>query len=932
MGADQQRKRLNGASIAGCNFQVQYRNKKKRLESLQNDLNTKSCISLEWDGNQKKVVAKREQIGLSRRHVKPFTDSTIHYNRVLADVLTLPSEIFDLENLTEVLSYEVWQTLLSENERNLLMQFLPTGTDKEHVLQALLAGDSFHFGNPFLKWGSLVCSGHLHPDAVIQEEQRLKTEKKAYYSELQDYHNDIIDYLQKLKVKWESCKDPEQEIVHKLWRSRRAGEKGVFSHSNESKPVNLEQEATVTSESCSWTADERACSSDNQNSSVVKGGKLKRRMYEKGFIKEKGRYLLTALDDTQTVEARPTKGDRIHKCNIQQSDGAKYMSYIKISKKQHELIKNMRQSGRSIQSKSLNHVLGDIGNLHVLPYEIFEEEELRNLHEHWLRLVKEDLPAAYASRREIQLQKREIAKLLEQNMEEKLNPVFEDEVEEDTGKLQDQENDVGTSLDVVGVEKDGPEWLLEDPKDTEATESESNMEEEDGPEKLLEDQKDAETTESESNMEEDNGPDKLLEDQKDAEATESESSMEEESVPALLQNQSPQHISSMTSGYMHNCEDIESENKENLLKSDDAFSDLSESSKKLKTADATVNQEVHVSTAENVWSAYSVPHSHHDSTTGHEYRSCSGLPLTHQANEDRQNHMFDLDSGLHEESTGKVLLHGHPEDVSFSSYTDQDRSELLQSFFKDQVILPYHSEQKQAGQVFQPPKNVLMEDGDFNEHFLEQLRPSLPLQERPKRQDEVYVQQNMSENVYPDGSRGRYLPPRQEHLPSGNMQDWGVNSAPMLAPFQHQLNSGELLNQNWFTEEHQVGVAGGWAGSDSFSGPSQGIAIARENNSVDQSLFSIVSQCNQLGSRNRYESMGSTEHLIQQRSNVTNGSSMEQAGGHPLDFLGGRDASMSVMGDEMGWMNMAHQNAVASLHDDPMGMGKPFSRSWNQQR
>ena len=47
---------------------------------------------------------------------------------------------------------QVWQTHLSENERNLLMQFLPTGSDKEQVLQALLAGNNFHFGNPFLKW------------------------------------------------------------------------------------------------------------------------------------------------------------------------------------------------------------------------------------------------------------------------------------------------------------------------------------------------------------------------------------------------------------------------------------------------------------------------------------------------------------------------------------------------------------------------------------------------------------------------------------------------------------------------------------------------------------------------------------------------------------------------------------------------------------
>ena len=107
MAADQRRKRLNGVSIAGCNSRDQYRTKKKKLKSLQNDLNTKSCISLEWDGNQKKVVAKREQICLSRRHLRPFIDSKIHYPRVLADVSTLPHEVFDLQNLTEVLSYEV---------------------------------------------------------------------------------------------------------------------------------------------------------------------------------------------------------------------------------------------------------------------------------------------------------------------------------------------------------------------------------------------------------------------------------------------------------------------------------------------------------------------------------------------------------------------------------------------------------------------------------------------------------------------------------------------------------------------------------------------------------------------------------------------------------------------------------------------------------
>ncbi|XVF16097.1 hypothetical protein REPUB_Repub10bG0002000 [Reevesia pubescens] len=812
MAANQRRKRLNGASIAGCNSRDQYRTKKKKIESLQNDLNTKSSISLEWDGNQKKVVAKREQIGLTRRHLRPFIDSTLHYHKVLADVLTLPHEIFHLENLTEVLSYEVWQTHLSENERNLLMQFLPTGTDTEQALQALLAGDNFHFGNPFLKWGTSLCSGHLHPDAVIQEEQRLKAEKKAYYSELQDYHNDIIDYLQKLKEKCDSYNDPEEEIVQKLWRSRRAGEKRVFSHSNESRRGNVEQDVTVTSESCSWVADEKTCSSDNQNSSVVKVEELERRMYKKGFIKDKGKILLTAPDDALNVEARLKKGDKIHKRNIQQSDGAKYMSYFKISKKQHELIKNMKQSGRSIQSRSLNRVLGDIDSLHVQPYKVFMEEEQRKLREHWLRLAKEDLPATYANWREIQSQKWETIKSLEQDMKEKLNVVLEDDDEEDTGKLHGQEDNIVTNLAVPDVEKEDP--------------------------------------------------DKSLEDQKDNEAKESESCMQEgESVLALQPNQSAQQISSIDGGHTCNNVDMESEDNENLSKSDDASSDVSEHSENLNTPDATGSQDP-ISSAENVWPADSMPHSYHDSTAGHEYISADGLPLTHQANEDQQNQMIDLESDLHEESTGKVLLHGHSEDGSFSSFANQDRNELLQSFFKDQGVLSYNSEQKQTGLDFQPPKNLLMEDGQFNGQFQEQLQSSMPIEEGQERPNEVYMQQSMSENIYSDG--GRYLTPREEQLSSGNMQDWAVNPARMSAPFQHQLNSGDLLSQNWFTGGHQVQIRGGWAGSDGFSGPSQSIS---SGSNADQSLFSVLSQCNQLRSSSPYESMGSTEQFISQSNN-----------------------------------------------------------------
>lgn len=43
----------------------------------------------------------------------------------------------------------------------------------------------------------------------------------------------------------------------------------------------------------------------------------------------------------------------------------------------------MKQSGKSIQSRSLNRVLGNLDSFHVQPYEVFVEEEQKKLHQHW---------------------------------------------------------------------------------------------------------------------------------------------------------------------------------------------------------------------------------------------------------------------------------------------------------------------------------------------------------------------------------------------------------------------------------------------------------------------------------------------------------------------------------------------------------------------
>ncbi|KDP41864.1 hypothetical protein JCGZ_26882 [Jatropha curcas] len=924
MAADHRRKRLNGASISGCSSWEQYKTKKKKLESPKNELNAKSHISLEWDGNRKQVVAKREQIGLSQKDLRTFIDPAPQRHSIVADVLAIPQEIFEVKNLKEVLSYEVWRTHLSENERKYLKQFLPRGSDAEEVVHALLSGDNFHFGNPFLKWGSSLCSGNLHPDAVVRQEECIKADKKAYYSEIQNYHNDMIKYLQKLKETWESSKDPEKEVLQKISRSRRDADKRISSHANESRFPDSEENAVATSESCSLVGEEKAFSSDNQNSSATKSGELQRsdRIHDKGFTKDKTRKPLVASDDAGT-----RKGEKLQRHNIHQTDGDKYMSYLKISKKQHQLVKSMKHSGKSIQSKSLNRVLGNLDTLHVQPYEEFVKEEQKKLQKHWFKIANKDLPAAYGNWRQRQFQRHEILKSLEQDMKDKVESWMEEE--EGTNRdivLQDQnneQNDQGERGDESVLEDEEKlNHLDQNIEGARNHDSDTEDEEKFDDDTVVEDQNDQEARKhefSEEDEEKESHNEVLLEDQNDGARNEAEASYEEDDE--VSGSSSPQQISSLNVGHDLNPVDVDSESNHVGSRSDDASPNASEYSGNANNADASIRHGVPISSGGDVWPANSMGQSFYESTTNHEFVPTSELSLQHPVNEAQRHQLIDLESDVHEEDNGKVLFHRQSDDGSFSSYPNHDRSGLLQSLFKGQEMLPYHREQRSMGLDYQSTNNVLIEDGHFNGHLQRQLQPSL-LEHGQKRHGDNYMQQSVSDSIYSEGSA--YLMPRQGHVPPVNLQDWPVNPVRMSSRLHPQLNNDVLLSQNWYSGEHHV--RGGWNSTDNVSVPGQSMG-----SSADQSLYSVLSQCNQLRSSSHFDSMGPTEQFMLPRnyemasgvaSRISN--SLPQAA-HPLDYLSGRDASNSLMSDDAGgWMSLP-QNAGLN---DPVG--KSYLRSWNQ--
>ncbi|XP_022992708.1 uncharacterized protein LOC111488971 [Cucurbita maxima] len=888
MAANQRRKRLSSASVVGHSSREPYRVRKKNLALPRSDANLRPHITLAWDGSKKRVVSKREQIGISWRKLKPFVDSVPKEQTILADVFDVPREIFELEDLSEVLSLEVWHAYLSENERNNLKKFLPGEQENEtDLVGELFSGNNFHFGNPLVKWESSLCSGALHPDAVLQHEQCLRADKKAYSRELQKYHNNMIGYLQKLKDRCANCKDPEKEIRHQTWRSR-SSENRVSTRVNESRFDYHEDNTIATSESDSWAAEEKACSSDNQNS-FMKGRVFSERICNKGCKRERFRTSSTALYDKLNVGTRIE--EKLQKRNIQCSDGSKYMSYFKISKKQHDLVKNMKQSG------SLDQVLGDIQAFNVQPYQVFVEEEQQKLHEHWLQLSKVHLPVAYSNWRKIHLQRRELTKALEQDLKDRQTLIMDVDIESHNSMLRGQiDTEETDQMDVEGTGNESIEKSIAGSQSSQSSEQINGGLEIDN----SLDPEDHDTLNSGNTILEESGLSRNLN------ATEFSASQGEVllSVGDVCTRQvmPKNYYSSSTShGYA-----------------------TSSSNLSLSNSHAYDEQKTKVFNVEPDMAARGVakcllPRQSDDGTYvkhGFHDRVIGKNVLPRQSD----NGTF-VEPDLHSRDIGKSLLHRQSDDGTFSSYENQGKDELLHSVFTRQGGLSFHHKERHSGLDFQPLNNDLIEESQYSRHFQEQSELSVPLQQRRKEDGQVYIQHGVPGNIYPDGNRYPN-PATQQQLPSVGMQGWAVNSVRMPSHIHfHPINGGSLLGENWFPGNHQV--HDGFTGPDGVIVPNQSIGTG--SSSTDQTLFSVLSQSNQF--RSPFHPMSSNGQLISPRNygmlregNPMIGNVLPEAS-NPLSYLGGHE----IPSQSMSWVGTRHQNSNLT---DPME--KPYLRSWNQ--
>ncbi|KAL8153743.1 hypothetical protein V2J09_011503 [Rumex salicifolius] len=935
MSADQRKKRLSSASVFGYSSREQHRAKKKHLSSSQFDLNWKlnSHTPLKWDDNEKRAVSKGEQVGISKRDLRPFKAAARYDNRV-ADVMAIPSDLFELNDLAEVLSHEVWLSILTEKERSQLTQFLPSCVDPDEVVQGLLAGENFHFGNPFLKWSSALCSGEIHPEAVHHSDESFRANKNAYYSELQKYHDNMIRNLQKLKDRCANANDPEKEIEQMTRRTREQSGKEVGY-------LNREQ---------SVAADEKAWSSDNQSPLKPRALEMPKSRDSRKVKDEKQ----VGSSDVMKVASKSKKKDKFQKTNVNYGDGSKYMSYVKISKKQHEIVRNMKQSGNSIQSKALNCVIGNLSSFNVKPYVMFEEEEQRRIGEYWSNLAKKDIPSSFSKWGSIQSERGEIMKSLCLEIEENLKHLMEeDEMDHSNGTHCYEEGSV-ISDDTEQTQED------EVPVDESADDQDSDPSSanEQSPmqmscldvKQFAEEQAPLQMPSLDGNQ-----------------FTEEQAPLQMPSLDGnqFTEEQAPLQMPSLDVN--HKCSPMDLNEKDNhispksnevgSLNSDEASEEshsTSESLEKSSCLASVVNGEAPQSSARDAWPATTMVGSAFCSSSM-DYASCSGIPLNHpEAIEDQTAQLMDLESGIPDEIPSKNLLPQQSDQLPFfGSYQNNERQDLLHTIIKRDS---YHEQPKKTMLGFHPRSNLLIDHSQFPGHHSQdpsQLHPAFPLELRHRAPpSDFFLHPNIPENMYPDSNRFSMPRPdqftalnmrarpeqftpvniraRPEQFTPMNMREWNTaprfSAPPMHAPL---TSSMDLLNHNWFPVENRAQP--GWSGPEVYPNPN----LASGSGGGDQSLFSVLTQCNNLhpatpafGAMVPHDKFMPTGNFAEDlcigipRSNPL----PHPAAVSPLDYLNGHDiAPPNLKTSDMGWMNMPHQSS--SLHDPT---GKPFPKPWNQ--
>lgn len=147
---------------------------------------------------------------------------------------SIPYELYDLPGLKDVLSMEVWNETLTEEERFSLSKYLPD-MDQENftcTLKELFSGDNLHFGSPIDQLFEMLKGGLCEPRVALYRKGLSFFQRRQHYHTLRKHHDGLVNNICQIRDAWMSCRGYSIEEKLRVLNIMRS-QKSLMNENNE---------------------------------------------------------------------------------------------------------------------------------------------------------------------------------------------------------------------------------------------------------------------------------------------------------------------------------------------------------------------------------------------------------------------------------------------------------------------------------------------------------------------------------------------------------------------------------------------------------------------------------------------------------------------------------------------------------------------------
>ncbi|KNA20611.1 hypothetical protein SOVF_050750 [Spinacia oleracea] len=131
----------------------------------------------------------------------------------------IPFELYDLPDLHGILSLDVWNDCLTEEERFSLTKYLPD-MDQEMfmlTLKDLFEGGNFHFGSPITDLYQMLKGGVCEPRVALYRQGLNFFQTHQHLHLVRKHQDSMVSNFLQMKEAWQNCKGYSIEEKLRVW-------------------------------------------------------------------------------------------------------------------------------------------------------------------------------------------------------------------------------------------------------------------------------------------------------------------------------------------------------------------------------------------------------------------------------------------------------------------------------------------------------------------------------------------------------------------------------------------------------------------------------------------------------------------------------------------------------------------------------------------